>query len=298
MSTSETGGQIVRFNGFEFEPSSGDLRPNGGSHRVRLEPQPAKVLSCLIEKAGQVVTRDELRQRVWPADTFVDFEHGLNYCIAQIRNALGDSATAPQFVETLPRRGYRFVAQVDPPAIVRDPAAAPALDPIGKTRPWTRLAALLATLVVIAAVAVWAALTLAGTTGRDVPKLAVVPFDNETAWPEGDGVAGRLTDAVVARLAADPDRLGVIGNAAILRQPRATRDLKLIARTLDVQYAVLGQVQQNGNGLRVITHLIRTSDQTHLWAWRFESGREDVSELETRLVETVASAVFDRLGVK
>src|SRR5215470_2454545 len=103
---------MTHFADFEFDERAGELRRNGDTKR--LEPQPARVLGVLLERAGEVVTRPELQQRVWSGDTFVDFDRGLNYCVAQIREALGDSASDPRFVETLPRRGYRFIAPVDP----------------------------------------------------------------------------------------------------------------------------------------------------------------------------------------
>src|SRR6267142_2030774 len=101
---------MLRFADFEFDERAGELRRNGTA--TRLEPQPARVLALLVERAGDVVTRAELQQRVWSGDTFVDFDRGLNYCVAQIREALGDSASEPRFIETLPRRGYRFIASV------------------------------------------------------------------------------------------------------------------------------------------------------------------------------------------
>src|SRR5438552_2635993 len=104
---------MLRFADFEFDARAGELRRNGATRR--LEPQPARVLAVLVEHPGEVVTRAELQQRVWSGDTFVDFDRGLNYCIAQIREALGDSASEPRFIETLPRRGYRFIAPVTEP---------------------------------------------------------------------------------------------------------------------------------------------------------------------------------------
>src|SRR6185295_18290481 len=127
---------IIRFAEFELALKSGELRRNGDI--VRLQPQPFKVLVFLASHAGQTVTRQELQQAVWQAETFVDFEHGLNFCIKQIRNALGDDAQSPRMVETLPRRGYRFIAPVEtangspavemsgPPAVERAPARSPA----------------------------------------------------------------------------------------------------------------------------------------------------------------------------
>ena len=100
----------VRFGVFEFDADTSELRRDGVS--VRLQPQPARVLALLLARAGELVTRDELRQKVWGDETFVDFERGLNFAVAQIRSALGDSASSPRFIETVPRRGYRFIAPV------------------------------------------------------------------------------------------------------------------------------------------------------------------------------------------
>jgi DNA-binding winged helix-turn-helix (wHTH) protein len=103
---------VIRFGRFSFRPEDGELRRDGSA--VKLQPQPARVLAALVERAGETVTRDELRQRIWGTETFVDFERGLNFCISQIRFALGDSADRPQFVETVPRRGYRFIGTIAP----------------------------------------------------------------------------------------------------------------------------------------------------------------------------------------
>src|SRR5882672_10859668 len=134
---------IFSFDHFEFDPVAGELRRGGET--TRLEPQPARVLAVLVERAGEVVSREELQQRVWSGDTFVDFERGLNYCIGQIRAALGDSASDPRFVETLPRRGYRFIAAIQGPA----PAT------VARPRPWMAIAATAATLLAVTVFAWW-----------------------------------------------------------------------------------------------------------------------------------------------
>src|SRR5206468_8190738 len=149
-----------------------------GAENVRLEPQPARVLAVLLEHAGDVVTRAELQQQVWGGETFVDFEHGLNYCIAQIRTALGDSASSPRFIETLPRRGYRFVATLNG-------ASAPATDTrrperVEMRRSW-RHPVWIAAAAILVTVAVWALLARRHSVSPERPlRLAVIPFDNET----------------------------------------------------------------------------------------------------------------------
>jgi DNA-binding winged helix-turn-helix (wHTH) protein/TolB-like protein len=296
---------MVHFSDFEFDERSGELRRNGTTRR--LEPQPARVFAVLLEHAGDVVTRAELRQRVWSGDTFVDFDRGLNYCIAQIRDALGDSASEPRYIETLPRRGYRFIAPI---ASRRD-----GLQPVpndGGGGPRSVDAAQPVTIspaVAFSAVALVVAL-IAGASWlmmrRDAAKpsrsaadtrvrLAVVPFDNETGVADYDRLAQTLTDATVARLAADPGRLAIIGNAAVLRVPRSNRDLIAIGSALNVGHVVLGQVQQIDGHLRITTHLIRTGDQSHLWAQRFEPSRPETEHLDREVSEAVAAAVAKRL---
>jgi DNA-binding winged helix-turn-helix (wHTH) protein/TolB-like protein len=284
--------KTIRFEDFEFDARSGELRR--GNSRTRLEPQPARLLMFLIERAGNVVTRAELQERVWGGGTFVDFEHGLNYGIAQIRAALGDSASQPRFIETLPRRGYRFIAPV---AAVDASMPAPA-----HTMPTRRtlarpLGALLAGVgvLLLAATAQWMRDRRAPAPASPQVRIAVVPFDNETGVAAYDRLAQSLTDATVARLAEHPDRVAVIGNAAVLRGPRETRDLMAIGRTLGVDHVVLGQVQDIDGRLRITTHLIRVSDQAHVWARRFEPEQGQAAPLDRAVADAVAGAVATRL---
>jgi len=303
---------MTHFADFEFDERAGELRRNGDTKR--LEPQPARVLGVLLERAGEVVTRPELQQRVWSGDTFVDFDRGLNYCIAQIRDALGDSASEPRFIETLPRRGYRFIAPVDPDQTFPTLPTLPTLQTSQPVQPIPPLppvptippARNIPPLVVISAITLVVAL-IAGASmlivRRDVAKakpdtrvrLAVVPFDNETGVADYDRLAQTLTDATVARLAADSTRLAVVGNAVALRVPRSFRDLQAIGAKLDVGHVVLGQVQQIDGQLRITTHLIRTGDQSHLWAQRFEPSAGDNGHLDRDVSEAVASAVAKHL---
>ncbi len=126
MSPSNKENRLLRFGVFEVDLAAGELRKNGG--RIRLQKQPFQVLAALLQNAGQVVTREELREKIWPADAFVDFDHSLNTAVNKIREALGDSASSPRFVETLARRGYRFIASVEN-AEVETTMPAPALHP-------------------------------------------------------------------------------------------------------------------------------------------------------------------------
>ena len=277
----------VRFGIFDFDPATRELRRDGVA--VRLQGQPAQVLAALVEHAGEVVTREQLRQALWGTDTFVDFDRGLNYCIAQIRSALGDSADSPRFVRTIPKLGYQFVAPVSAPAAVAEPPAAPA-QPNSSSK---------ATRYVFAAVLVavlGAAATYVVVEQRPKINIAVARFDNETGSPEMTSFADGLTDVLVAELTAgDKGRYGVIGNAELLRQPRAQRDLKAIGTSLNAAYVVLGQVQRDSSHIRVLAHLIRLPQQTHLKVVRFDQDLKDPLPAESELAHRIATEFFTRL---
>ena len=255
----------VRFGVFEFDPDTGALSREGVP--VRLQPQPARVLAILVTHAGDIVTRDTLRKEVWSDGTFVDFERGLNFCVAQIRSALGDAADSPRFIETLPRRGYRFIAPVQRPR----PERATEL-PRESERGWGPASRVPFGVLIALGLALVTAALVAGAwraASEDVRvRIAVVPFDNETGMEEFDRIARGVADATVARLST-PERVAafsVIGNAAALQQPRAFRDLKRIGTELGADYIVLAQMKRDDAGVRLIAHLIRVRDQSHLWA--------------------------------
>ena len=264
----------VRFGIFEFDTDARQLRRDGVL--VRLQAQPSRVLAELVERAGEVVTREHLQQAIWGTETFVDFERGLNFCIAQIRNTLGDSAESPRFVRTVPKQGYQFVAPV-----------ATAVTPKSKMLVW---AAVIAIAVCGLAVSVFA-LRRPGTN------IAIVRFDNETGNAEMDRFADGLTDSVVAELTAvEGSRYGIIGNAAILRQPRSGRDLKAIGSALRARFVVIGQVQRNESHVRVLAHLIRLPEQTHLWVVLADRDVLDPLQTENELSRLIASEFSRKLA--
>jgi DNA-binding winged helix-turn-helix (wHTH) protein/TolB-like protein len=269
----------IRFPGGSFDPSSGELAV--GTSRTRLEPQPARALALLLERRGQVVSREELARRIWPAETHVDFDRGLNYCVAQLRQAFGDSAESPRYIETLPRRGYRFLA-------AEAPEEAPPPGPPSPSR-WTKGAAA-AALLAVAALAALAAWGIQRSAAPPTPVLAVMLFDNESGRAEADRLARNLTDGVVERLARTPTRWVVIGNAAVLRTRRSFRDVPEVAASLGAGYVVLGQLQEVDGRLRVIAHLLRADDQTHLWANRFALGPGGEAALEDEVAGAVRRA--------
>jgi DNA-binding winged helix-turn-helix (wHTH) protein/TolB-like protein len=279
---------VLRFGGFEFHPESGELIAEG--QRTRLEPQPAKVLFLLASRPGEVISRDDLKGEIWPADTFVDFERGINYCIRRVRTALGDTANAPRFIETLPKRGYRFLLAVE-----TAPGGEPTADnepiepsPHRRAHPRLAVALILAGLGVIAAV-------LAAHHSTRPPTIAVTLFDNETGRPELDRAAQVFTDVLVERLAREGGRWSVIGNASLLKQRRPFQNLERIASSLHADYVVLGQLEPGPQGIAVLTHLIRARDERHLWVGRIESAAELDPRLAVRVAENVTAATIRAL---
>ena len=273
----------TRFGVFEFSPGSGELRRDGVP--VRLQAQPAKVLALLLSKAGQLVTRDQLQREIWGDGTYVDFERGLNFCIAQIRSALGDSADAPRYLETIPRQGYRFVA----PITVAPPAANPAAGTpaVTSTSPPKRLGRYLAAALVLGVAGIAISRVFAGP-----PTVVVIPFYNETGNPEHDRTAAGLSDSLVARLAASgrTRQLSVIGNAPVLRNPFARQDVQEISRKLEADYLIVGQLKADARHLRLVAHLIRAADMKHLWANTYDDDGFSL-DAQGHTAEAVATAV-------
>jgi DNA-binding winged helix-turn-helix (wHTH) protein/TolB-like protein len=291
----------IRFGPFEADLASGELWRDGTA--VSLQDLPFRLLAALLERPGEVVSRAELAARLWGADTFVDATAGLNTAVAKLREALDDDPDRPIFVETLPKRGYRFVAMataVEPAADAGIPAAparvAAAVDAVGvpasavapaPRRRWIRAA--LAAAVVVGAGAAWAA--YAAWTADAPVRVAVVLFDNETGRPELTPFAQAMTDATVAGLAAEP-RLAVIGNAAVLRTTRPFRDVAAVRDALGARFIVIGQVQWRDGSVLVRTHLIRGWDQAHLWIEAFPRGASSEADFQARVATGVRRAVM------
>lgn len=276
---------LHRFGIFEFDSDSRELRKSG--RVVALEPQPAKALSALLARAGHVVSREEMRDAIWGQDTHVDYDRGLAYCLSQIRAALGDSGDNPRFVQTVPRKGYKFIAP-----LLANPSQGPVAAPRSMS-PRMPLIAATAVLVIAVAGAMWAA---ARGSRPDHVVIAVSVFDNETGEAEHDRPVAALSDLVVERLTKlDPDRIAVIGNAAVLRQPRNIRNLKAIAQGVRADYVLLGQLQRGESGLRFITHFIRLRDETHLKANRLRVDDANLLGLEASVVEEFERAVREHV---
>ena len=280
----------VRFGPFEADLTSGELRRDG--QPIPIQDLPFRLLTALLERPGELVTRTELTGRLWGAETYVDAAAGLNTAIAKLREALGDAAERPVWVETVPKRGYRFIGPLEPAAPTGAAIDAPSSIPEPQVAAgrW-RAAAVLGGL----AIAVAAAYALG--IGRSPTRVAVVLFDNETGRPEFGRLSQGLTDATVFELTAQPS-LAVIGNAAILRTTRPFRDIDAIRDALHADFIVIGQVQLVDDRILVRSHLIRASDQAHVWvkATRMTSTEAGLLSDVARDVSTaVANARLGRL---
>lgn len=310
---------LIRFDGFELALKSGELRKGGSL--VKLQPQPFKVLAFLVAHAGQLVTREEIQQRIWEGETFVDFEHGLNFCIKQIRAALGDSAQSPRYIETLPRRGYRFIAPVEKldraPQLPDDrapvvsetnlqmnPAAATRLEPVARAdsqffaRPFIRSRLLKAALIaLVAAIAVSASFVWRSFEKQARPPhgkilMVVLPFENLTADAEQDYFSDGLTEEMIAQLGRlHPQRLGVIARTSAMTYKDANKDIHRIGQELGVDYVLEGSVRREGDRLRITAQLIQVSDQTHLWAESYDRAQSAALAVQSEVAGRIARSL-------
>ena len=287
---------VQKFGTFEFDTDSRELTKNGRA--IALEPQPAKALALLLAKAGDVVSRDQLRDAVWGSDTHVDFDRGIAYCLSQVRVALGDPADNPRFVQTVPKHGFKFIAPVasayargDAGELRRDLAGAASGREGGPAKSFNNWVTIPLTIAMMAA-AVGMMFEAFSPSREQRTVIAVSVFDNETGVAEYDRPVAGLSDLVVERLTkVDPGRIAVVGNAAVLRQPRNIRNLKAVAQNIQADYLLLGQLQRGESGLRFITHFIRLRDETHLKANRLAVTNEHLAGLETAVVEEFERAV-------
>ena len=286
-----------RFGLYEFNTMTRELRREGVL--MRLQAQPGQVLACLIEHAGQVVSRDTLRAAVWGDATFVDFDSGLNFCMSQLRSALKDDSAEPTYIRTIPKSGYQFIAPVErigaPESQVR--VSAPPSPSVGSLHPRTVVLTCVIVVVVVLALAGAYKFRSNQAAKHEPPIVAVLRFDNETGDPGMSSFSDGLTDNVVEQLTSlSNNRYRVIGNARILWLPREQRDLKAVALELHANYVLLGQVQHSGSQTRVLAHLIRLPDQTHLWVTRMDRVISEPLSLESEMAQKVATDFSPRIA--
>jgi TolB-like protein/DNA-binding winged helix-turn-helix (wHTH) protein/Flp pilus assembly protein TadD len=295
----------LRFAVFELDLRAGELRKHG--LRVRLQEQPFQLLAMLLEHPGEVVTREELQKKLWPADTFVDFDHGLNKAISKIREALGDSAESPRFVETVARRGYRFIAEVKSAdtAPVHSPEPATQPHPPAQTdrpdlagKPPTRTALLpqpvwnisaLALFLLIASLAVWK-LHSWNRPSPVIRSLAVLPLESLSSDASQDYFADGMTDELISDL-GQISALRVISRTSVMAYKRARKPLPQIARELNVDAVVEGTVLRSGDQVRITAQLIEASSDKHLWSQSYQGELPDALALQSKVARAIADQI-------
>jgi TolB-like protein/DNA-binding winged helix-turn-helix (wHTH) protein len=298
---------VIRFGSFELDLRAGELYKHG--IRLKLQDQPFRLLEILLERPAEVVTREELQRRIWPSDTFVDFDRGLNNAVKRLREALTDSAEEPRYIETLPKRGYRFIAKIQPPDIpemngvgtaATDVPGERGVPPAGETsrRIVPRMTVLTIASAVLLAISlvflvradsVWGHLMDRWSTPA-IHSIAVLPLQSLSNNPNQEFFADGITDALITDL-AQIRSLKVISRTSTARYQKTSKSLPEIARELNVEGIVEGTVQQFGDRVRITTQLIHGPTDTHLWARSYERNSQDVLALE----QDVANAITDEI---
>lgn len=278
----------VRTGLFEIDFGSGEVHKEG--RKVRLQEQPFRVLAILLESPGEVVTREQLQERLWPAYTYVGFDEGLNTAIRKLRIAFGDSAENPRFIETVSRRGYRFIAPIELAPItpsISTVAAKPR--PISFRNRWIGLVVVL---VAASALTLFLQITKRPKPPLGKIMLVVLPLENFTGDSQQDYLADGITEEIIAQLGSlDPQHLGVIARTSAMRYKHTQKSVAQISREVGANYLLEGSIRHSGNRIRVTAQLIQSSDQSHLWADSYDRELSDVLRIESEIASSVATEI-------
>ena len=241
---------LIRFGPFQADTRSGELHRRGT--RVTLQDQPFQVLVLLLERPGEIVTREELTHRLWPDNTFVDFERGLNKAVNKLREALRDQADRPRYIETLPQRGYRFIAQ--------------------------------------AATAVPDVVPAAESHSPRIDSLVVLPLDNHSGDPAQEYFSDGMTEELITAISRISS-LRVISRTSAMMYKGVRKSLPEIAKELRVDAVVEGSVARSGDKIRITAQLIHATEDRHLWAGRYERELRDVLQLQAEIAQDIAHQI-------
>jgi TolB-like protein/DNA-binding winged helix-turn-helix (wHTH) protein/Tfp pilus assembly protein PilF len=307
--------KAYRFGQFELRPLTRELYKLG--IRLKLRPQPFEVLRALLDADGEMVSREQLHEMLWSAETFVDFDQSLNTCIKELRAALNDSAGEPRFIETLPKLGYRMIAPVESdfgptpsqpapelPASVVTPLVAAAEprptatlpshpDTVIIRLPLLRKLLLAAAVALVAAAAIYFAWPGSHRrTAESAPQrlmIAVLPFENLSGSQDQDYFSDGLTEEVITQIGeVDPARLGVIARTSVMHYKNLAEPLPQIASELGVQYVLEGTVRRDAGRVRISAQMIQVKDQTQLWSHEYERGVNDLLALQDEMGHEMA----------
>jgi TolB-like protein/DNA-binding winged helix-turn-helix (wHTH) protein/tetratricopeptide (TPR) repeat protein len=291
--------RIYRFDIFTLDVKTGELTRDG--IRQLLREQPLQLLVALLEHPGELVTRETLVSRLWPAGTFVDFDRGLNKAVNHLREVLGDSADQPRYIETFPRKGYRFIA-----AVTRDDEDSPqspreSVPGWSRWRPWMIVATAIGCLCILFVANVGGMRNWAAFHWRSTPQisaLAVLPLENLSRDAEQDYFADGITDALITNLAKISD-IRVTSRTSIMRYKGTKKSIREIGHELNADAVVEGTVTRSGNRIRITAQLIQVSTDMHLWAESYERDVSEILAVQNEVATDIArrvSAVVKPLG--
>ena len=290
MKNSSSSPPTLRFGVFELNPRSGELSKQG--IKIRLQGQPVEILAMLLEHPGETITRAELQKKLWLADTFVDFEQGLNNAMKRLRAALDDDADSPHFIETLPRHGYRFIGVVNGAKQTR----------LVEAKPTRRLRSLIfpaafGLLPVIGITAVLLGLNVQGWRDRllgraktHIQALAVLPLANLSGDPEQEYFADGMTESLITELGKISSPR-VISRQSVMQYKGSKKPLQEIVRELNVDAVLEGTVERSGDRVRVTVRLDRASPEGQLWASAYDRSARDILGLQDEIARTVTGEI-------
>ena len=289
--------QLIQFDAFEVDLRAGELRKHG--IKIRLQQQPFLILQTLLETGGQVVTSEELQKKIWPEDTFVDFDHGLHAAINKVRQALGDAADNPRYIETVGRKGYRFIGHIQGEAVqeptpISDTATTIPLPTHGRAL-WNSWTGVLTGIVI--AVAFASTLVFFNVGGLRswfyhprFRSLAVLPLNNLTSDPGKDYFADGMTEDLITQLSKLGD-LKVISHTSVLQYKGSHKPLPQIARELNVDAVVEGAVQLDKDRVRITAQLVDGSTDQHIWAETYDRELSNVLLLQSDVARDIAKQI-------
>ena len=292
MATPTPTERVLRFESFELDVRAGELHKGGV--KLHLQGQPLQLLVILLQNAGKLVTREELRSQLWPADTFVDFDHSLHNAIARIREVLSDSAETPRYIETLPRRGYRFIAPVEELGVrtdERDAQGEQATEQSRSSRIRSRVVSgLMLALAVGLAISLVQSFSHRASAAGPLRSVAVLPLANLSGDPSQEYFADGMTEQLITDL-AKVSSLRVISRTSMMRFKGTKKSLPEIARELNVDGIVEGSVMRSGPRVKITAQLLHGPTDRHLWAESYERDLGDVLKLQDDVAQAIVQQV-------
>jgi TolB-like protein/DNA-binding winged helix-turn-helix (wHTH) protein len=301
MPISSPSPEPIRFNAFEVNVRAGELRKHG--IRIKVQDQPFRVLQVLLEHPGEVVTREELQHQIWPSDTFVDFDRGLNNAVKRLREALADSADEPRYIETIPKRGYRFIAVVEPtnghkvveaesPAIPVETARSPEKKKLFLNRQsWKASVAVFFAIALVVVVGLFLRNRSVGkVAAAPIRSIAVLPLQNLSGDPSQEYFADGMTEELITEISRLND-LKVISRTSVMRYKNTHKSLPEIARELNVEAVVEGSVLRSGDRVRITAQLISARTDANLWGESYDRSLQDSLAVQ----EAVATAIAGKI---